>query len=85
MTTTDLQEDLPGYGTLWFHPGGMANILSLSKVADKYQVSYDNTGGNKFLVHLPGGKIRSLTQYEMGLFYSDMAAGETVFCQYHRT
>ena len=56
----------------------MANILSLSKVADKYQVSYDSTGGNKFLVHLPVGKIRSFTKCKRGLFYSDMAAGETV-------
>ena len=78
MTTTDLQEDLPGYGTLWFHPGGIVNILSLSKVADKYRVSYDSTGEKKFLVHLPGCKIRYFTQYDRGLFYSVMSAGETV-------
>ena len=77
-TTTNLQGDLPGYGTVWFHPGGIANILSLSKMADKYRVSYDITGENKFLVHPSGGKIRSFTQCERGLFYSDMAAGETV-------
>ena len=67
-TTTDLQEDLPGYGVVWFHPGGITNILSLSKVADKYRVSYDSTGENKFIVHLPGGEIRSFTQYKRGLF-----------------
>ena len=26
-TTTDLQGNLPGYGTVWFHPEGIANIL----------------------------------------------------------
>ena len=75
-TTTDLQGNLPGYGTVWFHPGGIANILSLSKLEDKYRVSYDSTGENKFLVHLPGRKTRSFTQCERGLFYSNMAAGE---------
>ena len=61
-TTTDLQGDLPGYGTVWFHPGGVANILSLSKVTDKYRMSYDSTVENKFLVHLPVGRIRYFTQ-----------------------
>ena len=43
-TTTNLQGDLPGYGKVWFHPGGIANILSHSNVADKYRVSCDSTG-----------------------------------------
>ena len=77
-TTTDLRGDLPGYGTVWFHPGGIANILSFSKVADKYRVYYNSTGGNKLLVHLPGGKIRSFTKFDRDLFYSNMAARETV-------
>ena len=63
---------------MWFHPGGIANILSLSKVAEKYRVSYDSTGENKFIVYLPKGEVRSFTQCERGLFYSDMAAGETL-------
>ena len=77
-TTTDLQGYLPGYGTVWFHPGGISNILDLSKVAEKYWVSYNSTVKNKFLVYLPKGKIRSFTQCEWGLFYSVMAVGETV-------
>ena len=44
QTTTDLQGDLLGYGTVWFHPCGIANILSLSKLVYKYRVSYDSTG-----------------------------------------
>ena len=31
-TTIDLQGELMGYGTVWFHLGGISNILSLSKV-----------------------------------------------------
>jgi len=37
--------DLKGYGTVWFHPQGIANILSLSNVSKKYRVTYDS--GNK--------------------------------------
>lgn len=32
ITTTNLKGDLPGYGTVWYHPKGIANILSLSRV-----------------------------------------------------
>ena len=81
-TTTDIQGYLPGYGIVWFHTGVITNILSLSKVTEKYRVSYYITIENKFLVYLPKGKIRSFTQFERGLFYSDMAAGEIVLRQY---
>jgi len=30
--TTNLVGDLPGHGVVWFHPHGIANILSQSKV-----------------------------------------------------
>jgi len=36
---------LKGYGTIWFHPEGIANLLSLSNVSNKYRVMYDS--GNK--------------------------------------
>ena len=47
-------------------------------MVDKYRVSYDSTGENKFIVHLSRGEVRSLTQCERVLFYSNMAARETV-------
>jgi hypothetical protein len=33
-TITDLEGDFEGYGTVWYHPDGIANILSLSRVDD---------------------------------------------------
>jgi len=36
ITTTTLMGDLPGYGKVWFHPQGIANILSLARVKEKY-------------------------------------------------
>ena len=41
-------------------------------------MSYDSTGENKFHIYLPKGEVRSFTQCERGLFYSEMAAEETV-------
>ena len=66
-TTTNLQGDLPGYGTIWFHIGGIVKIMSLSKVSEKYWVSYNSTGENKFLVYLTKGEVRSFTQCKRGL------------------
>ena len=37
VAKTNLIGDLPGYGTVWYHPDGIANILSLSKVTRFYQ------------------------------------------------
>ena len=36
-TTTNMVGDLPGYGTVWFHPKGIANILALVNVKKKTQ------------------------------------------------
>ena len=36
VTSTDLVGNLPGYGTVWYHPDGIANILSLARVKEKY-------------------------------------------------
>ena len=73
---TNLKGDIPVYGTVCFRPGGIKNILSLSKVAEKYRVAYDSTGANRFLVYLPRREVRSFQQFDRGLFYSDMAAGQ---------
>jgi hypothetical protein len=34
VTTTNLFGDLTGYGTVWYHPNSIANILSLSRVRE---------------------------------------------------
>jgi hypothetical protein len=35
ITSTNLIGDLAGYGPVWYHPNGIANILSLSRVKKK--------------------------------------------------
>ena len=46
--------DLPGYGTVYYNPNGIANILSLSNVEKAgREVSYDTSKGGCFRVHNP--------------------------------
>ena len=60
--TTHLKGGIPGYGTVCFHPGDIANILSLSKVVEKYRVAYNSTGETKFVVYLPFVEVRQFKQ-----------------------
>ena len=44
---------LEGFGTLYYHKEGIANILSLAKVQEKYHITYNIQDGNAFLVVKP--------------------------------
>ena len=37
---------LPGYGTVWYEPTGIANILSMLRATKKFRVVFDSEGGN---------------------------------------
>ena len=37
--------DLPGYGTVWYGPKGIANILSMSRVTRKFWFFFASKGG----------------------------------------
>ena len=41
VTTKTMFGNLSGYGPLWYFPNGIANILSLSHVKEKFRVKYD--------------------------------------------
>ena len=51
---------LKGYGDIWVCKEFIANLLSLSNVADRegYRVCFDNRHGNEFVVEKPTGTIR---------------------------
>ena len=68
-TTTNLIGDLPGFGTVWFHPRGVANILSLAKVKQRYRVTYDSEAENAFVVHKAGGTTRKFMESPRGLYF----------------
>jgi hypothetical protein len=60
--------ELKGYGTEWYHPGGIANILSLARVHEKgNMLSYSSNCGNQFVVKKPNGTVRvqAITQWSI--------------------
>jgi hypothetical protein len=58
VTRTSWVGDLPGYGEVWYNKAGIANILSLSKVEDKYRITYDSSKEKQFVVHKDDGEKR---------------------------
>ena len=72
ITSTSLVGDLQGYGTVWYHPNGIANILSLARVKERgYHVTFDSRSNNAFHVHKTDGTIRVFTESAKGLYYLD--------------
>jgi hypothetical protein len=76
MSRTNLQGELEGYGSVWYNPEGIANILSLSKVQSKHRVMYDSEKTSQFVVHKECGGQRIFKQSENGLFYLDCSEVE---------
>ena len=73
VKTTNLMGELPGYGMVWFYPDGIANILWLSRVKDKFRVTYDSTVDNVFHVH-KHDKILKFREATRRLYYFDTYA-----------
>lgn len=71
-TTTNLIGDFPGYGTVWFHPYGITNILSLSNLSQHFKITFNSIAGNEFHIH-KGDYVRIFKRSPKGLYYHDMA------------
>ena len=67
--------DLKGYGTIWYYPEVIANILSLHKVQEKYKVTYDSSTMAGFVVHKSDGTDCIFKPSKKGLFFSDFKRG----------
>ena len=78
---TNYVGDLPGYGTVWYDPKAIANILSLRQVRDRYHITYDSTY-QQFIVAKPCGKRFVFKESEGGLHYLDTSHPEQE--QYHK-
>ena len=46
VKTVDRVGDLPGYGTVWYEPTGIANILLMSRAKKEFRVVFDSKGRN---------------------------------------
>ena len=69
ITRKNLVGDFSGYGTVWYHPDGIANILSLAEVCRQFHVTYDSSKHNEFIIHKPDGSTKQFIQSERGLYY----------------
>ena len=70
--STNLRGYLSGYGWVWFFPSGIANILSLSRVKEKYRVTFDSATDNCFHVHKEN-KVLRFKEAVRRLYYFDTA------------
>jgi hypothetical protein len=72
VTSTNMIGELLGYGTVWYNPKGIANILSLARVKEHgYRVTFDSSEGNAFHLHKNDGTVRVFKQSPKGLYYMD--------------
>eukprot|EP00536_Pseudo-nitzschia_multiseries_P012906 jgi/Psemu1/33464/gm1.33464_g len=74
MTIITLIGDLPGFGSVWSHEEGIANVLSFNRVATtpNYRVEFDNHDiGNHFRVTDPIGNVKEFRPSSKGLYYWD--------------
>jgi hypothetical protein len=61
---------LTNYGEVCYNAKGIANILSLAKVKQKYPVRYDSDNGNQFIVVQPKKQV-VFQQSGSALYYHD--------------
>ena len=69
--------ELPGFGTVWVHRKGIANILSLDAVADTpgYNIDYTTRSGNRdFVVETANGSLKRFVGNGRGLHYLDCSS-----------
>ncbi|KAI2499082.1 Reverse transcriptase (RNA-dependent DNA polymerase) [Fragilaria crotonensis] len=80
ITSTKWIGELKGYGTVWYNPNGIANILSLSRVKERgYRVTFDTSDGNAFHVHKSDGDVRVFAQSARG--YTTLTLASTTRVQ----
>lgn len=70
--------DLPGYGTIWYDPKSITNILSLKCVNEKYHVTFNSKHSGSFIVTKPNGTVFKFKESNGGLYFLDTNKSETV-------
>jgi hypothetical protein len=75
---TDQMGDLEGYGSVWYCPRAVANILSLHNVSRRCWVAYDSMDGNRFVVtRMEDGQETVYRVSANGLYYNDVRGAAT--------
>ena len=70
--------DLPGFGTVWYHPEGIANCLSLALVSDQYRVTLDTSVSQSFFVHKADGSTRRFDRVDCDLYACDVTKSDGI-------
>ena len=52
------EAEVPGYGTVWFDKDALANIFSFAELKDKYQITYDSSQEDAFLIHMENKVVK---------------------------
>lgn len=63
--------DIRNFGTVWFNPDSLANILSLAAVRKTCRVTMDTSVEAALCVHRSDGTIMKFLEYASGLYYHD--------------
>ena len=71
-STTCYEGTLPGFGTVWYYPDGMANVLSLGLISKSLRVTMDTNIDNALMVHKQDGTTRRFSLSSTGLYRSDL-------------
>ena len=64
---TNQEANVPGFGTVWYDEGAIANIFSFAELVDKHRITFDSSVENAFLVHQPD-KIVKFERTPEGLY-----------------
>jgi hypothetical protein len=76
--TTNMVGNRPGYGTIWYNPKSIANILSLKRITEKYHVVFDSKHSGSFIVTKPNGTVFEFQESNGGLYFLDTDKSATV-------
>jgi hypothetical protein len=56
--TTKQIADVPGFGTVWYDEGAIANIFGLSDLKKKHRITFDSEKEDAFIVHTDDGDMK---------------------------
>ena len=70
--------DIKNFGTVWYNPLSLANILSLAEVRLRCRCVMDTAIEPAIHVHKANGTVMTFTEYRSGLYYYDVAANNNL-------
>ena len=69
--------DIQNFGTVWYNPRSLANILSLAEVRKNNRVTMDTAEEAAMIVHRQDGSEMKFIEFKTGLYYYDGKVPET--------